>query len=102
MARENLRAREIDTVLHGERLDRGRKRLHPLPMPVSGIARRRDGAAGRGEFSDPARQGAAMVDGWLQQEQKPQIENAMVLTPPSTLRAMSAGYQPMLHPSAVD
>ena len=28
-------------------------------------------------------------------------ENAMLLTPPSTLRAMSAGYQPVLHPSAV-
>jgi hypothetical protein len=29
------------------------------------------------------------------------IENAMLLTPPSMLRAMDAGYQPVLHPSAV-
>jgi len=28
------------------------------------------------------------------------IENAMLLTPPSTLRAMRAGYRPVLHPSA--
>src|SRR3954467_1002431 len=28
-------AREIDAVLHGERLDHGTKRLHPLPMPVA-------------------------------------------------------------------
>jgi len=27
--------------------------------------------------------------------------NAMLLTPPSALRAISAGYQPLLHPSAV-
>ena len=27
-------AREIDAVLHRERLDRGRKRLHPLPVPL--------------------------------------------------------------------
>src|ERR1700737_4677411 len=30
----DIRARDMDTVLHRERLDRGRKRLHPLPMPV--------------------------------------------------------------------
>ena len=28
------------------------------------------------------------------------IENAMLLTPPSTLRALAAGYRPVLHPSA--
>ena len=61
----NIRAREMDAVLHRERLDRGKKRLHPLPMPVTAIARWRDGAGGRGEFSDRAGQGAAMVDGWL-------------------------------------
>jgi hypothetical protein len=28
------------------------------------------------------------------------LQDAMLLTPPSTLRAMSAGYRPVLHPSA--
>ncbi len=28
-------------------------------------------------------------------------QDAMLLTPPSTLRALSAGYRPVLHPSAV-
>ena len=28
------------------------------------------------------------------------IENAMLLTPPSTLRAIGTGYRPVLHPSA--
>jgi hypothetical protein len=27
-------------------------------------------------------------------------EDAMLLTPPSSLRALSAGYRPVLHPSA--
>ena len=30
----DVRAREMDAVLHQERLARGRKRLHPLPMPM--------------------------------------------------------------------
>ena len=34
MALRDVRAREIDAVLHRERLDRGKKRLHPLPVPV--------------------------------------------------------------------
>jgi hypothetical protein len=29
------------------------------------------------------------------------IQGAMLLTPPSTLRALSAGYRPVLHGSAV-
>jgi hypothetical protein len=28
------------------------------------------------------------------------IKDAMLLTPPSTLRAFAAGYRPLLHPSA--
>jgi hypothetical protein len=27
------------------------------------------------------------------------IKNAMLLTPPSTLRALGGGYRPLLHPS---
>ncbi len=42
----DIRAREMDAVLHRERLERGKKRLHPLPMPVEQVARRRDGAGG--------------------------------------------------------
>src|SRR5437870_2829078 len=31
----DIRAREMDAVLHRERLERGKKRLHPLPIPVA-------------------------------------------------------------------
>ena len=40
-----------------------------------------------------------MVDGRLC-EADGAIDNALLLTPPSTLRALRAGYRPVLHPSA--
>ena len=92
-------ARDIDAVLHGERLDRGKKRLHPLPMPMEDLP---DGAmvrAGAGSFLiERGRGWQWSMAGYSKADQA--IENAMLLTPPSTLRAMTAGYRPMLHPSA--
>ena len=32
----------------------------------------------------------------------PALDGALLLTPPSTLRALGAGYRPVLHPSAVN
>ncbi len=95
----DLLAKEIDAVLHGERLDRGKKRLHPLPMP---LARLPDGAmvqAGDDSFliarGRPLRwsfAGYRKVDGV--------IGDALLVTPPSTVRALAAGFAPVLHPSA--
>ena len=93
------RANEIDAVLHRERLARGKKRLHPLPMPLQelpdgAMVRQSDQnyliAQGRALLWSPA--GYSKVDGAL--------NKAMLLTPPSTLRALAAGYRPVLHPSA--
>jgi len=95
----NLLAKDIDAALHGERLDRGSKRLHPLSMPLEKLP---DGAmmqAGEGSY--------LVVDGkplrWsfagYRKLDKP-IGEAMLITPPSTLRALTAGFQPVLHPSA--
>ena len=95
----DIRAREIDAVLHGERLERGRKRLHPLPMPLAQLP---DGAmVQRGEESFLIVQGRALrwsMAGYGEAETA--IGHALLLTPPSTLRALSAGYRPVLHPSA--
>ena len=93
-------ARDIDATLHRERLDGRSKRLHPLPMPLEKLP---DGAMlqnenesflivqGQAHAWSPAGYRAA----------RPALEEAMLLTPPSTLRALSAGYQPVLHPSAI-
>jgi hypothetical protein len=91
--------REMDAVLHRERLDRGRKRLHPLPMSVSKMP---DGAMIRaGDDSYLIAQGRVLQ--WSPagyRDAGHAIEHAMLLTPPSTVRALGAGYRPVLHPSA--
>ena len=93
-------ARDMDAVLHRERLDHGRKRLYPVPERIEGLP---DGAmvqAGEGYFL--IAQGRALrwsMAGYGKAGDR--IENAMLLTPPSTLRAIGAGYRPVLHPSAM-
>ena len=95
----SVRAGDIDRVLHRERLEHGTKRLHPLPAPLRELP---DGAmvqqdaesflitGGRAFRWSPAGYGAAELAG----------EAVMLLTPPSTVRALSAGYRPALHPTA--
>ncbi|WP_315737457.1 hypothetical protein [Bradyrhizobium sp. SZCCHNR1093] len=96
----SLRVSEIDRVLHRERLDRGRKRLHPLPMPLAALP---DGAMVQaGEESFLIRKGWALP--WSAagyDAPRAEITDALLLTPPSTLRAIKAGYAPVLHPSAM-
>ncbi|NOJ46237.1 hypothetical protein [Bradyrhizobium archetypum] len=95
----DIRAREMDNILHRERLEGGRKRLHPLPMPVAQLP---DGAMVlRGEETFLIVQGRALqwsVAGYREAEGT--IGDVMLLTPPSTLRALGAGYRPILHPTA--
>jgi hypothetical protein len=93
-------AREMDAELHRERLDQGKKRLHPLPMPSDKLP---DGAMvlAAGE-SYLIVQGMALK--WSPvgySEASASLDDAELLTPPSTLRAFSAGYRPVLHPSAL-
>ena len=95
----DLLAKDIDAVLHRERLDRGGKRLHPLPMPLEKLCDGTMVQAGEGSY--------LVVDGkplrWsFAGYRKPDepIGEAMLITPPSTLRALAAGFQPVLHPSA--
>jgi hypothetical protein len=97
---KNVLAAEIDAILHGERIAGGRKRLHPLPASVNELP---DGAmvqAGADSFL--IAQGRALAWSPAGYREPPNaIEDAMLLTPPSTLRAIVAGYRPVLHPSAM-
>ncbi len=96
----NLSAKAMDAQLHLERLDHGRKRLHALPMPFAELP---DGAMVQGgEESFLVMRGQALLwslAGYARVKREP--ENPMLLTPPSTLRALCAGYQPLLHPTAL-
>jgi hypothetical protein len=97
----NLLADDIDIVLHRERLEGGRKRRHQLPMPPEQLP---DGAMlQEGAQIYLIAQGRALL--WSAggyRDADPAMEGALLLTPPSTLRALSAGYAPVLHPSAIE
>lgn len=92
-------ARDIDAVLHRERLMRGKKRLYPLEVPLRELP---DGAMlAEGAQSHLVVQGRALTWSPAGYRQGPtDIWGAQLLTPPSTLRALAAGYRPVLHPSA--
>ncbi|WP_176590355.1 hypothetical protein [Sphingobium sp. EM0848] len=91
-------ADRMDIILHGERLSRSRKRLHPIPAPLTDLPDGAVVAAGRDAFT--------LCDGrphhWTEggYVPAPSLDRAdWLLTPPSTLGALRSGYRPMLHPS---
>jgi hypothetical protein len=95
----SLKARDIDGVLHAERLDGRHKRLHELTslaadLPDGAMILQDDapclilgGQAHRWSFGGygPPK---AILDG------------ARLITPPSTLAVLRAGYRPLIHASA--
>jgi hypothetical protein len=95
----NVRAPGIDETLHHERLDAKAKRLHALPMPIDALP---DGAmvqaGGKSYLILKRRSLMWSFEGYHELATQPR--DAVLLTPPSTLRAFSAGYRPALHPSA--
>ena len=94
-------ARDIDAVLHRERLAGAKKRLHAAQMPLEELP---DGAMlQEGAESFLIAQGRALLWSPAGYRKAPTaIKDAMLLTPPSTLHALLAGYRPVLHKSAVE
>jgi hypothetical protein len=94
-------AREIDNVLHTERLDRRQKRQHVLRTQIDRLPDGsmlatggdafviKDGGAWRWAFAGYTRSLLSAAD-------------VMLLTPPSTVRALRAGYKPQLDASLMD
>jgi hypothetical protein len=89
-------APEMDTALHAERLSGKHKRLHPVPSPLP------DGtmlAAGPDAFLIAnGHTWRWTFDGY---EQVPHVKFDALLTPPSIVAALAAGYRPALHPSVL-
>jgi hypothetical protein len=93
-----VRAGDIDRVLHAERLDRGQKRLHDLACAAAALP---DGAmilqncAPHLMLNGCARPwswrgyGAPVVA----------LDTARLITPPSTVAVLRAGYRARLHPT---
>jgi hypothetical protein len=92
------RAAEMDAVLHAERLDHGRKRLHAPPSHADDLP---DGsviaAAGDAYTLAHGRAFRWTPDGYDRAVEIPRA--SALVTPPSTLEALRAGYRPVLHPN---
>src|SRR5262249_7902504 len=87
----------IDAALHAERLERRRKRVHPIPGRVGELP---DGtviaAAGAAYTLARGRAFCWTEQGYREARQFPPADG--LLTPPSTVLAIRAGYRPVLHP----
>jgi hypothetical protein len=94
-----VRATEIDAVLHRERLDQRKKRLHPVDGSIATLP---DGAMVHAEGeSYLIAQGQAMQWSFAGYSMASiELIEVLLLTPPSTIRALRAGYRPVLHASA--
>lgn len=91
-------AGKMDATLHGERLERRRKRVHPISGPPSALPDGAVVAAGGHAFT--LRAGLAhrwTIDGYAPPQRLDKAE--ALLTPPSTVLTLRAGYRPVFHPS---
>ena len=96
--KSDVLAPDMDAVLHRERLASA-KTLHPLPMPLEKLP---DGAMVQsGDESFLIAGGKPLL--WTPsgyRAVKGSLKEAKLLTPPSTLRALAAGYRVVMHESA--
>lgn len=93
------KAPEMDSILHAERLDRRAKRLHPLPAAPKRLP---DGTMlAHGTDALLAMDGRPWrwsPDGYRRIDRWP--DGLAMLTPPSTVAALCAGYRPHVDASA--
>jgi hypothetical protein len=93
------KASDIDRVLHAERLDGRRKRLHDLASPAADLP---DGTMILLNGA-PHLMLAGLARPWSLSGYGTPVapfDGAQLITPPSTVAVLRAGYRPLLHPSA--
>jgi hypothetical protein len=94
---EKPSAAVMDIVLHRERMTSGRKRIHAMPGPVSELP---DGAVVVVAMAAHTI-AAGRAFRWTEDGYEPPrtVHHADgLVTPPSTMMALQAGYRPVLHP----
>jgi hypothetical protein len=98
-AASGVKASGIDAVLHRERLDGRAKRLHAPPCAIAELP---DGVivAANGQSYLIVRSQAMRWSFAGYHVADIKLDDAHLLTPPSTLKALRAGYRPTLHASA--
>jgi len=95
------KAHEIDTILHAERLKDRRKRLHALTSPAAELP---DGAMIL-QNGEPHLMLGGLARPWSFRGYGAPVaplNGARLVTPPSTIASMRAGYRPQMHPSATE
>jgi len=96
--KEESFAAAIDMVLHRERMEHGRKLIHAIPGPLSELP---DGAViamSGSAFTVSGGQAFRWTEyGYEPPQRIPRADG--LLTPPSTLMTLRAGYRPALHPT---
>ena len=93
-------ASAMDAILHAERLSGRTRRLHAIDRPLSDFPN--GTMVARGPESFVLADGGVWrwrSSGYVALSKPP--ECTALLTPPSTLRALQAGYRPLLHPTAL-
>jgi hypothetical protein len=91
-------ASHMDAVLHAERLQHGAKRIHALPSPIRELPDGTMIAADARAFAVvTGRPFLWSAHGYRYVDALTSVHG--LLTPPSTLAALRAGYRPALHPS---
>ena len=93
------RATEIDAVLHAERLNGRVKRLHAIDGAIADLP---DGAMVTAGGVSYLMAGGRVLR-WSFAGYSPvdiKLKDALLITPPSTVRALRSGYRPVLHESA--
>ncbi|MGH7002648.1 MAG: hypothetical protein ACREIP_01745 [Alphaproteobacteria bacterium] len=85
----------MDRILHGERLEgKGRKRRHPVECAIGDLP---DGTMlACNEEAYLLKGGATYRWSWEGYTAAPLVDNVRLLTPPSTVRALRAGYEPLI------
>jgi hypothetical protein len=96
---ENPTARRIDAVLHRERLLGGKKRINSLETQLVNLP---DGAMISSEgvpvLLASGKPWTWSYEGYKRADKLRRIDG--LLTPPSTLKALMAGYRPVMHATA--
>ena len=87
----------IDAVLHAERLDGGAKRLHMLSGTTEALPDGTMVVAGEDAFVIASQRAFRWTAAGYRAAARP-AGAVRLLTPPSTVRALAAGYRPVLHP----
>ena len=90
----------MDELLHRQRLDGRAKRLHPLTVSAEALPQGAMIAAGERAYLIAGRRALLWSPAGYSAAAMP--PEARLLTPPATLRALGAGYSPILHPTALD